>query len=506
MTHSRGDPKLMHSAVPQRPVYRTAPLSVPISTWIALHCRITYTQAESTCKHPAGALNSSASSVLTTFLTPHPALISRTLSPDSCITPHRARARARLVAPAPVQMGTTSSKHKSTSSSRSLDHHQGTDPAPGVGGTGVGAGDRDPKASTISESTADSKSTNPGEGQTEQPAKKQVQVLRVDQVETYEDDCNQTGLSEYEMKKMDRFHNAPARQRGRAYTEAQEADQAKKDERRARKEERRSRRRSKGKKAEDGPIEPNTIPWAIQNAKRLGVLNLSKMDLEILPEAIFDEMPGTARIINISNNRLQALEPRMFDYVLVQRLIANGNRLASIHPGIQRMVALKKLDLASNQLSQIPDCFAALQDLELVDLSHNKLEALPPSFAKLDLTDLTLRGNNFKIAPKEIAEMDSLIELDLSDNHLESVPEAWMSLTRLISLKLDNNNIQDFPNVILQLCADLITLSLRGNPIKMNILQKKDAYVLFEERRALQIKRQIEAGIVNADDLDPADR
>lgn len=371
--------------------------------------------------------------------------------------------------------------------------------------------DRVPHTNSISEDTADSKSTS-GENAAvskpgEEPTKKRVQVLRVDAVETYEDDCNQTGLSQYEMQISNQFHHAPNQRRGRAYNEAQEADREKRQERRARKEERRSKRRSKGKKSqEDDVIEPNTIPWAIQNAKRLGVLNLSKMDLEILPEEVFDAMPGTARIINISLNRLQALEPRMFDYVLVQRLIANNNRLASIHPGIQRMTALKKLDLANNLLAMVPDCFASLRFLELVDLSGNKLEALPPSFAMLDLTDLNLRSNNFTVAPPEISAMTGLIELDLSDNQLRSVPESWMSLTRLISLKLDKNEIGDFPNVILQLCADLITLSLRENPIKMSVLEKKDALQLFEERRGLHLKRQLEAGNLSMEDLEPADR
>ena len=231
--------------------------------------------------------------------------------------------------------------------------------------------DRAPKASTISEDIADSKSMNDNVNTTSSSnnvfvdsstitAKKKVRFLSVDAVETYEDDCNQTGLNEYEMNKIDKFHHAPHRRRGRVYAEMKEADILKKEGRCAKKEERRSRRRSKGKKDEVEPPATNTIAFPIQNAKRLGMLNLSKMELQYLLEEVFDAMPGTARIIIISQNDLQALEPRLFDYVLVRRLIANNNWSASIHRGLQRMAALKKLDLAHNQLSIVPDSFLLL--------------------------------------------------------------------------------------------------------------------------------------------------
>lgn len=374
--------------------------------------------------------------------------------------------------------------------------------------------------STVSEETLDSSagpaggsgsgsgvaSETPANDPAAADARKKVQVIRVDKVETFEDDTNQTGLSEYEIRKQDQFYHTPYRRRGRAYNEAAEADRKKAEEKKAKKEEKKAKRRSKRGSQEPEVIEKNTVAWALQSAKKLGVLNLAKMNLESFPGEIFEQMPGTARIINISMNRMSTLDPRMYEYVLVQRLIANHNHLASIHPKIGKMVALKKLDLAHNQLSELPDSFAQLKQLELVDLSHNKLTGLPPSFAELDLTDLNLSANKFAVAPPEIEPMESLLELDLSDNNLTVVPQAWMSFSRLISLRLDNNGIQDFPAVILQLCPDLTTLRLRGNPIKMADLEAKDMYQTFEDRRRATLKRQVEAGTINPEDLLPADR
>ncbi len=81
-----------------------------------------------------------------------------------------------------------------------------------------------------------------------------------------------------------------------------------------------------------------------------------------------------------------------------------------------------------------------------------------------------------------------------------------MSLSRLISLRLDNNNISDFPGVVLQLCPDLTTLRLRGNPITMSILEAKNSYHVFEDRRRVLLKRQVDAGTITLADLAPADR
>ncbi|PXF43496.1 Plant intracellular Ras-group-related LRR protein 7 [Gracilariopsis chorda] len=336
----------------------------------------------------------------------------------------------------------------------------------------------------------------------ELPGKKQVEDLKFHN--PVDDGTNQTGLSVYEMRIQDSFYSTPARPKSKAYTAAKEAAAAKKAARAERKAQR-ARKKSASKMPEEEQLVPHTVDWAIHNTKKLGVLNLSKMDLTVIPDLVFDSMPGTLRIINISFNRFESLDPRLCDYVLVQRLIANGNFLSSLPSVICRMTALKKLDLARNKLTSLPDAFGAMRFLEHVDLSHNLLNELPPSFASLDLTSLNLSRNKFTIAPLEIASMHMLLDLDLSYNQLIAVPDEYMALRSLIAFTLDSNRISDFPEAILQVCTDLITLRLRANPIKMNVLEVKPAYAEFAERRRIKFKRQIEAGSVSIEDLNPAD-
>lgn len=336
------------------------------------------------------------------------------------------------------------------------------------------------------------------------PGKKQVEVIKTFNPENYEDDTNQTGLSHHEMRIQDSFFSAPNRPRSKAYTAARDADHAKRAAKKEKKATRKNKRRNKGQDAE-GELVPNTVAWAIANTKRLGILNLSKLHLQSVPPEVFDSLPGTARIINVSFNQISVLDDRICDYVLVQRLIANGNLLTSIPPNIVRMTALKKLDLAHNKLTQLPDAFEGMRFLEHVDLSHNLLEQLPPSFASLQLTALNLSHNKLTLAPLQVASMEWLMDLDLSGNQLTSVPSEYMSLTQLIALNLESNKVSDFPNALLQYCTELVTLRLRDNPITMPVLVAMQSYPTFCDRRRLKLKRQIDSGAISEADLYPAD-
>lgn len=342
----------------------------------------------------------------------------------------------------------------------------------------------------------------------EVPGKKTVEDLKIFNPEDYEDDTNQTGLSHHEIKIQQRFYSAPQRPRGRAYTAAKEAEQAKKAARADKKEERAARRRKSKTKNDPSPelLEPNTVPWALENTKKLGILNLSKMQLDHVPDQVFDAVPGTARIINVSFNSLTNLDQRICDYVLVQRLIANGNLLTSIPDNLVRMTALKKLDLATNRLTSLPDAFEGMRFLEHVDLGDNQLSQLPPSFATLQLTALNLCNNRFTQAPTQVCAMEWLMDLDLSSNQLTDVPHSYALLTQLIGLNLEGNKIVDFPNAILRDCTELVTLRLKNNPITMPVLEAKEAYAEFASRRRIKFRRQLDAGTITEADLDPADK
>lgn len=338
------------------------------------------------------------------------------------------------------------------------------------------------------------------------PGIKKVEDLQVNNPENYEDDTNQTGLSHYEMRIQDRFYSAPDRPRSKAYREKEQADRQRKSAREERKANKAARRKSKQKSHSNAEeTQPTAVSRALEDTKKLGILNLSKMDLSAVPDEVFESMPGTARIINVQFNQLTELDVRLCDYVLVQRLIANANLLTSIPTTISRMTALKKLDLARNRLTNLPDAFGGMRQLEHVDLSENELTTVPPSLTTLSLTALNLSRNNLTIVPVGISSLQWLMDLDLSFNRLEQVPQEFMHLTQLIALNLEDNQLKDFPNEILQGCSELVTLRLRSNPISMQLLEMKDAFSQFHHRRTIKFKRQLDAGTISEADLRPAD-
>lgn len=339
----------------------------------------------------------------------------------------------------------------------------------------------------------------------EVPGKKSVEIIRSSKPEDFDDDSNQTGLSHYEIRMQERFYSVPEIPRNKHYQAAKEADAAKRVAKAERKAEKaaskKTRKKSKKKSEEQTEVVPHTVEWGLLNAKKVGVLNLSKMDLSSIPDQVFDSVPGTARVINLAFNRMTELDKRLCDYVLVQRLMMTGNFLQSIPHDISRMTALTKLDLARNKLTALPDAFGNLKSLKDVDLSDNLLTELPPSFSFLTLKTLDLSRNKFTIAPIQIASMQSLTTLNISANSLIAVPDEYMALRNLRELNLDSNKISDFPNGVFALCVELVILRLRQNPIVKTTLEGKESYITFEQRRQVKVKRQIDHGSLSDADL-----
>ena len=91
----------------------------------------------------------------------------------------------------------------------------------------------------------------------------------------------------------------------------------------------------------------------IAEAKRTGetVLNLSDLDLEVLPESV-------CRLAHL------------------RFLYANNNRLTQVPESIGRLVRLRELSLLGNCLTQLPRCVGHLARLESLHLSHNRLDAI----------------------------------------------------------------------------------------------------------------------------------
>lgn len=343
---------------------------------------------------------------------------------------------------------------------------------------------------------------------TVQEVDREEQTLK--KMEAHDEEYNQTGQSLYEIRKQEQYSSVPNRARPDDYLAAVDSDRqrrqskaARKSEKRASREERKSERQIRRGKADPvvRTIERGTVDYAVSDAKRIGVLNLAKMHLAAVPDNVFDDLPGTTRLINVSENNLTAIDTRFTEFVLVQRFIANDNSISTVPSVISRMTALRKIDLANNQLTALPESFTAMPHLEHIDLSSNGLSTLPDSFASLNLISLRLSNNNFTAAPRVIEAMRSLQEIYLDNNKIVAVPATWAALTLLFKLALDVNHIADFPDEILERCTELHNLSIRGNPLTAARLESKPSWNAYQSRRLLFHKYRLDQGTVTMDEL-----
>ncbi|XP_043596368.1 lutropin-choriogonadotropic hormone receptor isoform X4 [Bombus pyrosoma] len=109
-------------------------------------------------------------------------------------------------------------------------------------------------------------------------------------------------------------------------------------------------------------------------------------------------------------------------------------------------VNLTKLDLTSNNITDIPArAFHRIFNLEVLLLRRNHLHT---------------------IADDAFTNLTSLRVLELDDNYLTKIPTAIVKLSGLEDLSLSNNRIEKLEEHVFQRVTNLLSLDLRGNPIK----------------------------------------
>ncbi|XP_076279000.1 G-protein coupled receptor rickets isoform X1 [Lasioglossum baleicum] len=109
-------------------------------------------------------------------------------------------------------------------------------------------------------------------------------------------------------------------------------------------------------------------------------------------------------------------------------------------------VNLTKLDLTNNNITDIPvRAFHRISNLEVLLLRRNRLHT---------------------IADDAFTNLTSLRVLELDDNYLTKIPTAIVNLSGLEDLSLSNNKIETVDGRTFRRAANLLSLDLRGNPIK----------------------------------------
>lgn len=141
--------------------------------------------------------------------------------------------------------------------------------------------------------------------------------------------------------------------------------------------------------------------------------------------------------------------------------------------GLQSICAIDRvqgLDLSNNRMTRLrAHCFSGFKSLLKLNLDHNRMSSIEDNiFDDLKvLKFLYLRGNQIKeLDHNAFKGLHNLIRLYLDANQISELPKYTFSdLKMLKDICLGDNRITSVSNNVFN-CPNLVTVSLRNNPIR----------------------------------------
>eukprot|EP00793_Prasinoderma_coloniale_P006929 PRCOL_00001761-RA len=266
---------------------------------------------------------------------------------------------------------------------------------------------------------------------------------------------------------------------------------------------------------------PEEIASIGQSAK---TLDLSGNKLTSVEAAA--KLPSLTRLV-LSDNLLQALPNEFGALQQLKAMLVDGNRLSSLPPlrtprlrelrvarnalvslpAFDACFALQKLDVSKNTLRKLPASLGACEALEEVDASDNLLTATPDSLGnlkKVGVPRLVRSSARARAQSARCAHCPShVLELTPIPSRSPTYPlRRARSRVQLKVLKLDNNGVgaAGVSPAVLEGCVQLHTLSLHGNPVRLNELEEITGWAAMEARRMARVQKQIDAGTLIARD------
>jgi hypothetical protein len=200
---------------------------------------------------------------------------------------------------------------------------------------------------------------------------------------------------------------------------------------------------------------PRTLVKLNVSSNRLPAMNLNESAFPMLEHLdasgneliVLDSIPSTVRHLNVGGNSLFRL-PTLSNSL--ETLKAHGNSLTYLPPLLPQR--LRVLEIASNGIESLPDELPTT--LIKLDVGNNELRtitaALPP------LVELNVRANHLKWLPRLPL---SLEKLDASDNDLSRLDDLPDGLTEL---HVNGNRLEQIP----PLPATLRVLKIHDNPLE----------------------------------------
>ncbi|XP_059417924.1 leucine-rich repeat and calponin homology domain-containing protein 1-like isoform X4 [Carassius carassius] len=161
------------------------------------------------------------------------------------------------------------------------------------------------------------------------------------------------------------------------------------------------------------------IPSEVCHLVSLETLNLYHNCIRSIPDSIISLQSLTC--LNISRNQLSVL------------------------PACVCGLPLRVLNASNNKLNALPESIGQLTNLMELDVSCNEITALPRHIGQLRaLRELNVHRNLLCVLPEDLAELP-LVKFDFSCNKVSTIPVCYRKMAQLQSLQLENNPLQSPP-------------------------------------------------------------
>ncbi|KAK9491807.1 hypothetical protein V1508DRAFT_373024 [Lipomyces doorenjongii] len=225
----------------------------------------------------------------------------------------------------------------------------------------------------------------------------------------------------------------------------------------------------------------NNLHRRIQEARKTGTLQLSKLGLSNVPDVVYELLQ------NGHQNGVSYSKPKSIRELTA--FVATHNsieRIDGLFPDV--FSCLVSVDLRHNGLRKIPLSMNKLYSLNVLNLSSNKLtnESLSVLFTISSLLDLDIQANRFDgEIPSCLCNLVSLEALNVNDNEFSSVAEtAFTALCHLQKLNVKSNKLRTFPFGSIE-NAPIVELDLSYNKISESLISI-DRISRFSELRVLR--------------------
>ncbi|XP_058247584.1 leucine-rich repeat and calponin homology domain-containing protein 1 isoform X3 [Hemibagrus wyckioides] len=148
--------------------------------------------------------------------------------------------------------------------------------------------------------------------------------------------------------------------------------------------------------------------------------------------------------LNLYHNCIKSIPDTVISLQSLTSLNISRNQL-SVLPVCVCGLPLRVLNASNNKLNALPESIGQLTSLMELDVSCNEVTALPRQIGRLKaLRELNVRRNLLCVLPEDLADLP-LVKFDFSCNKVSTIPICYRKMTQLQSLHLENNPLQSPP-------------------------------------------------------------